>query len=68
MVKVNEAEKFKHVFKEALTETFQEQRDLLREIIAEAIEDIALAKAVRDGRKTPPVSRAEVMRLLKGSA
>ena len=68
MVKLNEAEKFKQVFKEALTETIQEQRDFLREIIVEAIEDIALAEAIRGGRKTPPATRAEVFRLLKGSA
>ena len=59
MVKLSEAEKFKQVFKEALTETIQEQRDFLRDIIAEAIEDIALAEAIRDSRKTRCLSREE---------
>ena len=65
MVKLNEAEKIKQVFKEDLTETFQEQRDFLREIITEAIEDIALAEAIREGRKTRRLTRDEIFSLSK---
>lgn len=68
MAKVSKTGSLKQVFKEALIETFQEQREFLREIIAEAIEDVALLEAVREGQKTPRASREEVFRILKGSA
>jgi len=58
----------KQVFKEALIETFHEQRDFLREIIAEAIEDVAMLEAIREGQKTALGRREEVFRFLRGSA
>ena len=38
----------KKLFKEALTETFQEQRELLHQLFAEAMEDVALEEAIRE--------------------
>ncbi len=34
----------KRLFKEALTETFQEQRELLHTVLAEVLEDVAHAE------------------------
>ena len=56
---------FKQLLKEALAETLREQRDLLHEVFAEVIEDMALAEAIRQGRETEPVSRDSILRVLE---
>jgi hypothetical protein len=56
---------FKRVLKEALSETLQEQRQLLRDVFANALEDFALAEAIREGQQSPRVSRDDVMRQLR---
>lgn len=53
----------KRVVKEAINEALNER---LESAVAEAIEDIALVKAIDKGRKSKPVSRAQVMRSLQG--
>jgi hypothetical protein len=63
MAKIGNADSLKQVLKEALRETFHEQRDFLREIVAEAIEDVALLDAIREGQRTPRTTREEVFRL-----
>jgi len=45
-----EDEKLKRVFKDALGEVLEERKDLLREILEEAVEDFALARAIEEGR------------------
>jgi len=56
----------KQALKEALTETFQEQRGLLRQVFSEVLEDFALAEAIREGQKTKTVKRNEVFLILQG--
>lgn len=65
MVQANK-DALKQVLKEALVETFQEQRDMFRDVFAEALEDFALAEAIREGRKTRKASREDVFRILRG--
>lgn len=57
----------KPALKEALAEVLHEQRDLLHEVFAEVLEDYALAKAIREGETTKPVSREAVSRILRGT-
>ncbi|WP_428940751.1 hypothetical protein [Fontivita pretiosa] len=52
--------------KQALAESLRENRDALRDLLAEVIEDVALAAAIRRGEKTKPVKREKVMRALSG--
>ena len=54
------SDELKQMFKEALTETLHEQRELLHEVFAEVIEDFALAEAIREGQQTELVERDEV--------
>lgn len=56
---------FKQAVKEALTEVLLEQRALLHSVVAEVLEDFAVAEAIRAGRKTGTVGRAAVMRTLR---
>jgi len=59
-------EQLKSLFKAALIEVLEERGDLVREVIEEAIEDIALARAIDEGAATPNVSRQEVFAILEG--
>ena len=59
---------FKKMLKEVLTETLREQRDLLHEVFTDALEDFALAEAIREGRKTKIIPEEEVDRILRGES
>jgi hypothetical protein len=56
-----EESKLKLIFKSALIEVLDERRDLL----VEAIEDIALLNAIKEGELSDTVSRDDVFRLLE---
>lgn len=58
--------KLKQLFKTALLEVLEERKDLLREAIEEALEDIALARAIEVGQQTREASRGEVFSALEG--
>ena len=59
--------RLKALFKAALVEVLEERKDLLRDVIEETLEDIALARAIEAGQRTADVSRGEVFSLLEGS-
>lgn len=54
----------KAVFKSALTEVLEERADLLRDVLAEVLEDVALVHAIQEGEDSGPASRDEIFRLL----
>jgi len=58
--------RLKALFKKALTEVLEERKDLLRDVIEETLEDIALARAIEAGQRTAEVSRSEVFSVLEG--
>lgn len=55
----------KRVFKDALIEALEEKKDLFNDLFREISEDIALAKAIEEGEKSPEVSRSAVFDLLE---
>ena len=55
----------KNIFKEAFVEVLEERQDLFAGIVAEAIEDQGLIRAIQEGEQTPTVSREEVFRVLQ---
>jgi hypothetical protein len=57
----------KAALKEALVEVLEERADLLRDVVAEVFEDVALAHAIREGEASEPVSRDEIFRILDAS-
>ena len=58
----------KDLLKEAILELLQERRDELEEILAEVIEDWALARAIEEGESTETVTKAEVLQALEATA
>ena len=60
-------EKLKDLLKMALVEALEENRDLVQDIVEEAMEDIALARAIEQGLGSESVSRDEVFTVLEGA-
>lgn len=59
-------ETLKQAMKEAFIEALSEQRDLVREVIAEALENVALVEAIEEGRRSEMTSREPVFDVLEG--
>jgi hypothetical protein len=68
MASVTDREDMKELLKEAITELLQERQELLHDLVAEIVEDIALARAIREGLGTGRVGRDEVFRALDHSS
>jgi hypothetical protein len=59
--------KLKDIFKKAIVEVLEERRELVTEIVEEALEDEGLALAIKEGEKTKKVSRLTIMRALRAN-
>ncbi|MDA3895184.1 MAG: hypothetical protein PF482_03430 [Desulfobacteraceae bacterium] len=60
--------RLKQVFKEALIETLEERKGVFHDLIVEAIEDIALSRAIREGEHTETVSQKDIFNILEDRA
>ena len=58
--------KLRGIVKDALVDAFKEHRELMQDIVQEALEDIAMARAIEQGLKTKAVSRQKVFSILEG--
>ncbi|MBB1073180.1 hypothetical protein HUU62_01965 [Rhodoferax sp. 4810] len=56
---VFDAPELKQLLKQVLTETLIEQRALLREVFIDALEEVALAEAIRQGQTTTLIDRSQ---------
>jgi hypothetical protein len=65
-VVIDEA-KLKEAMKSAIVEILEERKDLVREVLEEALEDIALARAIEAGDQSGLVTREEVFSVLEPS-
>lgn len=52
----------KEALKAALVEVLEERPDLLRDVLTEVMEDIALARAIQEGEASGLVPREEIFR------
>ena len=59
--------KLKEALKSAIVEILEERSDLVREVLEEALEDIALARAIEEGDQSELVTREEVFGALERS-
>ena len=57
--------KLKDLIKTALIEVLETRRDLVQEIVEDAMEDFALARAIEQGMTSAAVSREEVFAILE---
>ena len=61
-----EAQDLRPLLKELLREMFTQERDMLTELIYEVMEDVAMARAIAEGKDSENVERDEVFALLEG--
>jgi hypothetical protein len=58
--------KLKELLKEALIEAIEEKRNVFYDLIVDALEDIAILRAIQEGEHTERVSKQEVFNILEG--
>lgn len=63
-----DSDQLKAVLKSAIVELLQENRQEISDLLAEIIEDIAMERAIAEGKTTEPISRAAIFRLLEPKA
>lgn len=61
-------DKLKEIFKQAIIEAIEEKKDVVHDLLVEAMEDLAMIRAIEQGEETDLVSRDEVMSILEGKA
>jgi ribosomal protein L12E/L44/L45/RPP1/RPP2 len=57
-------ERLKNLLKSAVVEALEERREFVRDLMMEALEDIAMARAIKEGAATRTVDPAEVYKIL----
>ena len=57
----------KDLFKQAMLELLTERREDFYELFSEALEDILMGYAIREGEDSETVSKADVLRALGGA-
>ncbi len=60
--------KLKELFKQAIIEAIEEKKDVVHDLLVEAMEDLAMIHAIQEGEETEPVSREKVFSILEGKA
>jgi hypothetical protein len=58
--------KLKNLLKGAVSEVFEEKRDMFYDLFTEVIEDIGLINAIKEGENTKSVSRKDIFKILEG--
>jgi hypothetical protein len=58
--------KLRSIVKSAIADAFEENRELMQEIVHEAMEDLAVARAIEQGLRTKSASRKKVFSILEG--
>jgi len=56
--------KFRKIVEDALIDMLNNKPEIFRKILSEAIEDVCLANAIREGRRDEFVTETEIMALL----
>ncbi len=57
----------KNLLREIMIELVQEKREWFSEIVVDALEEVGLANAIREGRRDEFVTEEEIAAILEGS-
>ena len=58
----------RRTMKAAVEEVLDERKDLMADLLEEALLDIGLARAIREGERSPAVSRKAVLDIVRSRA
>ena len=61
---LTEQQQTKDLLKAVLIELFQENKEIITEVITEILEDIAMTKAIQEGENSEIVNRDEIFEIL----
>ena len=62
---IADSNKIKEVFKQAIIEAMEEKKDMVHDLIVEAMEDLGMIHAIQQGEDTETIERDEVFQILK---
>ena len=65
MVQIADKAKLRKVVKAVVVEVLEARRDLVREALAEAVEDLGMIQAIKEGSRSARISRDAVFRILR---
>ena len=66
MEPITDNDKLKDIFKQAIIEAMEEKKDVVHDLLVEAMEDLAMIHAIQEGEDSKSVSRKEVLQVLEG--
>ena len=61
-----EEKRMRKIMKDVLVEMMTEKKHLFYDLIREAIEEVALGKAIKEGRKDQYVAESKIRKILEG--
>jgi len=68
MEDLTDSAKLKDLFKQAIIQAMDEKRDLVHDLLVEAMEDLAMMRAIQQGEDSAPASQEEVFHILERSS
>lgn len=68
ITQLSDEDRLKTILREVLVEVLDQRRDWFTAVVAEAMEDAAVVRAIKEGEDTDLVSREEIFQLLGGKA
>lgn len=58
-------DRLKDLIKAAILELLEERRDLVQNLIEEAVEDVAMSRAIQEGETSQAIDRDQILKLLR---
>lgn len=58
--------KLKNLMKQAIMEAIEEKKEVVHDILVEAMEDVAMIRAIQDGEDSGSADREEIFGILMG--
>jgi hypothetical protein len=60
--------RLKRLLKEAFVEALEEKKDIIHDLMIEALEDMALVHAIKEGEGSETIDKQEIFSILEGNA
>jgi len=67
METITDSGKLKEIFKQAIIEAIEEKKEAVHDLLVEALEDVAMIRAIQEGEDSGFAGRDEIFGILSGS-